>query len=61
MVWTAEAPFQGLTLTGGGFRGLFTARALQAIEDDIQEPIGRHFDLMSGTSIGGLVGSHPLR
>jgi patatin-like phospholipase/acyl hydrolase len=55
MTWTVDSPFQALTLTGGGFRGLFTARALQVIEDDIQEPIGRHFDLISGTSIGGLV------
>lgn len=55
MQWTKEQPFQALALTGGGFRGLFTARALQVIEDHINAPIGRHFDLISGTSIGGIV------
>lgn len=55
MTWTEEKPFQALALTGGGFRGLFTARALQEIEDHIGEPIGRRFDLSYGTSIGGII------
>jgi predicted acylesterase/phospholipase RssA len=55
MAWTKENPFQALALTGGGYRGLFTARALQAMEDSIGEPIGRRFDLLSGTSIGGII------
>lgn len=55
MVWTTETPFQALSLTGGGYRGLFTARSLQIMEDHIQEPIGRRFDLTCGTSIGGIV------
>ncbi|MFZ1548717.1 MAG: CBASS cGAMP-activated phospholipase, partial [Candidatus Nitrotoga sp.] len=42
-------------LTGGGFRGLFSAQALQCMEDHIGHPIGRHFDLSCGTSIGGIV------
>ena len=33
MAWTEEQPFQALALTGGGYRGLFTARALQEMED----------------------------
>lgn len=41
MSWTKERPFQALALTGGGYRGLFTARALQEMEDHIGEPIGR--------------------
>jgi patatin-like phospholipase/acyl hydrolase len=53
--WTPERPFQALALTGGGYRGLFTARALQVIEEHIKEPIGRRFDLVCGTSIGGIV------
>lgn len=53
--WTTEHPFQALTLTGGGYRGLFSARALQVMEDHCGEPIGRHFDLIAGTSIGGIV------
>ncbi|MEM4987228.1 CBASS cGAMP-activated phospholipase [Collimonas sp. H4R21] len=55
MSWTKERPFQALSLTGGGYRGLFTARALQVIEEHINEPIGRRFDLSCGTSIGGIV------
>lgn len=55
MNWTPERPFQALTLTGGGYRGLYTAKALQVMEDSIGEPIGRHFDLVCGTSIGGIV------
>ncbi len=34
---------------------MFTARALQEMEDHIGEPIGRHFDLTYGTSIGGII------
>ena len=55
MLWTQARPFQALSLTGGGYRGLFTARALQVIESHIEVPIGRRFDLTSGTSIGGIV------
>lgn len=55
MNWPADTQFQALALTGGGYRGLFTARALQTMEEHIGEPIGRHFDLISGTSIGGIV------
>jgi patatin-like phospholipase/acyl hydrolase len=54
-VWNVDQPFQALALTGGGYRGLFTARVLQEMEDHIGEPIGRHFDLTYGTSIGGIV------
>lgn len=53
--WSVEQPFQALTLTGGGFRGLFAAQALQCLEEHIGHPIGRHFDLTCGTSIGGIV------
>lgn len=53
--WEPDIPFQALALTGGGYRGLFTARVLERIEAEIQEPIGRRFDLIAGTSIGGLI------
>jgi uncharacterized protein len=55
MPWTTETPFQALALTGGGFRGLFAAKALEAIEAHIGEPIARKFDLICGTSIGGVI------
>lgn len=53
--WSVEQPFQALALTGGGFRGLFAAQALQCMEEHIGHPVGRHFDLSCGTSIGGIV------
>lgn len=55
MTWTLDQPFQALALTGGGYRGLFTAKALAVIEEHLQKPIGQCFDLTCGTSIGGIV------
>jgi len=54
MTWTQAQPFQALSLTGGGYRGLLTTRSLQVIEDHIRVPIGQRFDLACGTSIGGI-------
>lgn len=45
-----------LSLTGGGFRGLYTARLLERIEQRKGQPVGRCFDLVAGTSIGGILG-----
>lgn len=53
--WSIDQPFQALALTGGGFRGLFAAQALQCMEEHIGHPVGRHFDISCGTSIGGIV------
>lgn len=53
--WTSETPFQALALTGGGYRGLFTARALEIMEQECGSHIAQHFDLICGTSIGGIV------
>lgn len=55
IIWTTKQPFQALALTGGGFRGLFAAQALQCMEEHLGYPIGRHFDISCGTSIGGIV------
>lgn len=55
MTWTADTPFQALALTGGGYRGLFTARALELIESEAGCPVARRFDLLCGTSIGGII------
>ncbi len=49
------APFHLLSLTGGGYRGLFTAAALSRIEEETKEPIGRLFEISAGTSIGGII------
>jgi len=45
-----------LSLSGGGYRGLFTATLLQELEKALGNPIARHFDLITGTSIGGILG-----
>lgn len=47
--------FSILSLSGGGFRGLFTAQVLAELEEEAGKPIGRCFDLICGTSIGGIL------
>ncbi|MBK6729122.1 MAG: patatin-like phospholipase family protein [Xanthomonadales bacterium] len=47
--------FQILALSGGGYRGLFTARVLADMEQSIGAPIATRFDLLAGTSIGGIL------
>ena len=47
--------FNILCLSGGGFRGLYTARVLADLEKNIGVPIARCFDLIAGTSIGGII------
>lgn len=44
-----------LSLTGGGFLGLYTACVLAELEHRAGEPLGRRFDLLAGTSIGGIL------
>jgi len=44
-----------LSLAGGGFLGLYTAAVLEGLEARVGEPLGRRFDLIAGTSIGGLL------
>ena len=47
--------FRILSLSGGGFLGLYTARVLAELEERTGEPLGRRFDLIAGTSIGGIL------
>jgi patatin-like phospholipase/acyl hydrolase len=47
--------FQVLSLDGGGILGIFTAALLVGLEDDLGSPILDHFDLVVGTSTGGIV------
>lgn len=46
---------QLLALSGGGFRGLFTARLLERVEDAFGVRAGACFDLIAGTSAGALI------
>lgn len=43
--------FRILSLDGGGIKGALLA----AIEEEIKEPIGEYFDLIAGTSTGGIL------
>jgi patatin-like phospholipase/acyl hydrolase len=47
--------FQILSLDGGGIKGLFSAAVLTHFEDDLNTKISDHFDLIVGTSTGGLI------
>ncbi|ALA59443.1 CBASS cGAMP-activated phospholipase [Nitrospira moscoviensis] len=47
--------FQILSLDGGGIKGLFSASVLAKLEDDLGVSIVDHFDLIVGTSTGGLI------
>jgi len=53
-------PFKILSLTGGGYRGLYTATVLEDIESHLKKKneddcIANYFDLITGTSIGGII------
>lgn len=47
--------FNVLSIDGGGIRGIIPARILQHIEEQTGEPICELFDLIAGTSTGGLL------
>ncbi len=47
--------FRILALSGGGFRGLYTTRVLKELEHKTGVKIRDQFDLIAGTSIGGIV------
>lgn len=44
-----------LALSGGGFKGLYTAKILERLEEELKVPIAQKFDLIAGTSIGGII------
>ncbi len=47
-------PLRILALAGGGYLGLYTAAVLAELEKGAGEPLGRRFDLIAGTSVGGI-------
>jgi patatin-like phospholipase/acyl hydrolase len=47
--------FQILSLDGGGIKGVFSAGVLAAIEEDLGVSVSDHFDLIAGTSTGGII------
>jgi len=47
--------YQVLSLSGGGYMGLYTITLLAKLEQHFQRPIYECFDLIAGTSIGGII------
>jgi patatin-like phospholipase/acyl hydrolase len=47
--------FRVLSLDGGGIKGTYTASVLAALERMTGSPLSRHFDLVVGTSTGGII------
>ncbi|MDW7711203.1 MAG: CBASS cGAMP-activated phospholipase [Deferrisomatales bacterium] len=47
--------FQILSLDGGGIKGLFSAALLAKLEEDLGTNLVDHFDLVVGTSTGGII------
>jgi len=48
-------PFRILSLAGGGYLGLYTACVLAELEARAGVPLARRFDLIAGTSVGGIL------
>lgn len=51
----ADRPFKILSLDGGGLRGAFTAAVLAGLEEQGRVRLLDHFDLITGTSTGGII------
>lgn len=47
--------FRILSLDGGGVRGAYSAAVLDEIEKDRRDRLADHFDLITGTSTGGII------
>jgi len=50
-----DGPIKILAIDGGGIRGVLAARILMEIETLAHKPLGRAFDLIAGTSTGGII------
>lgn len=55
--WPADQPFRILSIDGGGIRGIFPASVLAQFEGTLLggRSVGSYFDLISGTSTGGIL------
>jgi uncharacterized protein len=50
-----QSDFHILALDGGGLKGLYSAALLARLEQDTGTQIRDHFDLITGTSTGGII------
>ena len=55
--WPEDTTFRILSLDGGGIKGIFPAGILTFLEENCLDgqPIGDYFDLITGTSTGGIL------
>jgi uncharacterized protein len=55
--WPSEKPFKMLALDGGGIRGIYTAELLRLCEKAFcgDRGIAQFFDMVTGTSTGGII------
>ena len=55
--WPDAATFRILSIDGGGIKGIFPATILTYLEENCLDgqPIGDYFDLIAGTSTGGII------
>lgn len=54
-VFSDSDSVQVLALDGGGLRGLYAASVIKSLEKQLGHSICRHFDIVTGTSTGGLI------
>lgn len=47
--------FRILSIDGGGIKGVFPAAFLACLEEQVAAPAGKYFDLIVGTSTGGIL------
>ena len=50
-----KKPFKILSIDGGGIKGLYSATNLKNFEEEFKSLTSEHFDLICGTSTGGLI------
>lgn len=55
--WPKDRTFKILSLDGGGIKGIYTAELLRHCEETLvrSKPIARYFDMIAGTSTGGII------
>jgi patatin-like phospholipase/acyl hydrolase len=53
--WPLDRPFKVLALDGGGIRGIYTAELMRRCEARFGRPVASVFDMIAGTSTGGII------
>ncbi|RDY57939.1 CBASS cGAMP-activated phospholipase [Flagellimonas nanhaiensis] len=51
-----KKPFKILSIDGGGIKGLYSSKILEHFEQEFQCNVVDHFDMICGTSTGGILG-----